>query len=158
MCTPYSKHGKTLLFTIPTPLMKSKINNKYFLILRKMKESHWTTLNRWFLMNLYLFLIELDFTIVYSILKLWENTSFYNSNITHEVINKYQRNFIFKENHRKSLNNTEQMVFYELIFVFNRIRLHHCVVHTQFMGRHFFYNSNITHDIINKFQSNFIFK
>jgi len=36
-------------------------------------------------MNLYLFLIEIDCTIVYYILKLWENTSFYNSNITHEV-------------------------------------------------------------------------
>ena len=62
------------------------------------------------------------------ILKLWENTSLYNLNMTHEV----------NENHRKSLNNTEQMVFYELIFVFNRNRLHHCVLHTQMMGNHFF--------------------
>ncbi len=80
----------------------------------------------------------MDCTIVYSMLKLWENTSFNNSNMTHEVRNNYQRNCIFKENHRKSLNNTEQMVFYELIFVFSRNRLHHCVVHTQIMGKHFF--------------------
>jgi len=70
-------------------------------------------------MNIYLFLIEIDCTIVYSILKLWENTSFYNSNMTHEVINKYQVTFIFNGNQGKSLNNTEQMVFYELVFVFN---------------------------------------
>ena len=70
-------------------------------------------------MYLYLFLIEIDCTIVYSILKLWENTSFYNSNVTHEVRNKYQETFIFNENQGKSLNNTEQMVLDVLIFVFN---------------------------------------
>ena len=42
------------------------------------------------------------------------------------------------KNHGKSLINTEQMVFDEHIFVFNRNRLHHCVVHTQMMGNHFF--------------------
>ena len=58
--------------------------------------------------------------------------------MTHEVINKYQVTFIFKENQGKSLNNTEQMVFDELIFVFNRNRFHDCVLHTQIMGKHFF--------------------
>jgi len=52
-------------------------------------------------MNLYLFLIEIECTIVYSILKSWENTSFYNSNISHEVINKYEVTFIFKGKSRK---------------------------------------------------------
>jgi len=89
-------------------------------------------------MDIYLFLIEIDCTIVQSIFNLWENTSFYKSNITHEVINKYQVNIIFKENQEKSLINTEQMIFDEHIFVFNRNRLHHCVVHTQIMGKHFF--------------------
>ena len=43
------------------------------------------------------------------------------------------------ENQGKSLINTEQMVIDEHIFVFNRNRLHHCVVHTQMMGKHFFF-------------------
>ena len=68
-------------------------------------------LYHWCLINIYLFLIEIDCTIVYSILKLWEITSFYNSNITNEVRNKYQVTFIFNENQGKSLNNTEQMAF-----------------------------------------------
>ena len=38
----------------------------------------------------------------------------------------------------KLLNNTEQMVFDELIFVFKRNRLHHCVLHTQIMGKQLF--------------------
>jgi len=65
-------------------------------------------------------------------------TSFYNSNITHEGRNKYKITYNLKENQGKSLINTEQMVFDEHISVFNRNRLHHCVVHTQIMGKHFF--------------------
>ena len=66
------------------------------------------------------------------------NTTFYDSNITHEDRNKYQISFNFKENHGKSLINSEQMVFDDHIFVFNRNRLHHCVVHTQIMGKRIF--------------------
>jgi len=66
-------------------------------------------------MNIYLFFIEIDCTTVYSILKTWENTCFQNSNMTHEIRNKYQETFIF-----------------------NRNRLHHCVLHTQIMGKHLF--------------------
>ena len=55
--------------------------------------------------------IEIICTIVYSILKLWENTSFYNSNITHEGRKKYQVIFIFMKNHGKLLINSEQMVY-----------------------------------------------
>ena len=69
---------------------------------------------------------------------LWENTSFHNAHITHDGRNKCQVIFNFKENQGKSLINTEQMVFDEHIFVFNKNRLHHCEVHTQIMGKHFF--------------------
>jgi len=61
-----------------------------------------------------------------SILKLWESTSLYNSIITPEERNKYEVTFIYKENQEKSLINTEQMVFDQHIFGFNRNRLHHC--------------------------------
>ena len=89
-------------------------------------------------MNIYLLLIEIDCTIVESIFKVWENTSFHNYNINDEGINKYQATFIFKENQGKSLMNTEQIMFDEHKFAFNRNRLHHCVVLTQIMGKHFF--------------------
>ena len=54
---------------------------------------------------------------------------------------KWQVIFNVKKNHGKSLINTEQMVFDEHKCVFNRNRLHHCVVHTQMMGEHFFFIS-----------------
>ena len=69
------------------------------------------------LMNIYLLLIEIDCTIVESIFKLWENTSFFNYNMNDEGRNKYQVTLIFKENVAMLLINTEQMVFNEHIFV-----------------------------------------
>ena len=103
-------------------------------------------------MNIYLFLIEIDYTIVDSIYQLWENTTFDNSNITPKGRNKYKITFNYKENQGKSLINTKQMAFDEHKFVFNRNRLHHCVVHTQIMGNQFFYNSNTTHEGRTKWQ------
>ena len=79
-------------------------------------------------------------------MKLWENTSFYISNINLEDSNKWQVIFNLKENQGKSLINTEQMVFDEHIFVLNRNRLHHCVFHTPIIEKTSFYNSNIIHE------------
>ena len=70
-------------------------------------------------MNIYLFLIEKYYTIVESIYKLWENTSFYNSNINDEGRNKSQVIFNLKENQGKSLINSKQMVFDEHIHFFH---------------------------------------
>ena len=66
-----------------------------------------------------------DCTIEESIFKLWENTSFHNSAITHEGRNTYQVTFIFMENQGKSLINTEHMIFDEHALVLIKNRLHH---------------------------------
>jgi len=53
-----------------------------------------------------LVLIKKDCTIKLSIPKLYENTSFHNSSVTHGGTNNYQVTLSFKENQGNTLNNT----------------------------------------------------
>jgi len=69
--------------------------------------------------------LKTDFTITFSIPKLYENTPFHNFNITHVGTKNHQVRITFMENQRNTLINTEKMKIDEHSLVHINNSLHH---------------------------------
>jgi len=86
------------------------INNcQVTFILWKIKETHWSTLKRLFLMNIHWSSSKTDCTNEEYILKLCENTHFDNYNVSYVGRKNDQVIFIFMEHQGNSLINTERL-------------------------------------------------
>jgi len=108
-------------------------------------------------MNMHWSLSKTDCTIEEYILKLWENTTFHNSNINHEVRNNYQVTFIFMKNQGKSLVNTEMMFFMNMHQSSSKTD---CTIEesiSKLWENTHIHNSNISHDVRNIYQVTLIF-
>jgi len=63
--------------------------------------------------------------IIFSILKLYENTPFHNLNVTHAGTKNHQVRITFMENQGNTLINTEKMKVDEHELVLIKNKLHH---------------------------------
>jgi len=69
--------------------------------------------------------LKTDYTIKFSIPKLYENTSFHNLNVTHAGTKNHYVTITFMENLKKTLINTEKMKVDEHALVLIKNKLHH---------------------------------
>ena len=91
----------------------------------EIKETHWSTLKIWKLMNMNWCSLKTNCTIKLSIPKLYENTSFGNFNITHVGAKNHQVTITFMHNQGNTLINTEKMKVDEHAVMLIKNRMHH---------------------------------
>ena len=76
-------------------------------------------------MNMHRCSLKTDYTIKFSIPKLYENTPFDNFNVTHTGTKNHEVTITFMQNQENTLINTEKMKVDEHELVLIKNRLHH---------------------------------
>ncbi len=107
-------------------------------------ETHWTTLERWKFMNIHCYSSKMDCTNKFYMPKLYENTPFNNSNVTHGGRINYQITLIswkIKETHWTTLKHKSWWT----CIIAHQQQIAPLISTYQIVWKHFYNNTNVIH-------------